>query len=147
MTGQEFLDFARKIIVMYRGSPAAMRTVVSRAYYAVYHIARTFLEDLGFHAPKDESCHRFVLIHLANADNQIATDVAALLGEIHERRKKADYELDQNQYGTEAFAADAIARADRAVRLLDACVVESTRANIRDGILSYRAKISRPSRN
>ena len=41
MTGHEFLDFARKVIVMHRGSPAAMRTVVSRAYYAVYHIART----------------------------------------------------------------------------------------------------------
>jgi len=32
MTGNDFLDFARKTIEMHRGSPAAMRSVVSRAY-------------------------------------------------------------------------------------------------------------------
>lgn len=142
MTGNDFLDFARKAIVMHRGSPPALRSVVSRAYYGVFHLARDFLEGLGFHSPKDENSHRFLLIQLANADDETATDTAALLGDLHERRKRADYHLDDGRYETETFAADALARADRAVRLLETVGTEPLRTKVRKGILSYRAKIS-----
>lgn len=142
MTGNDFLEFARKAIVMHRGSPAALRSVVSRAYYGVFHLARDFLEDLAFQSPKDENSHRFVLIQFANADDPTATDTATLLGELHERRKRADHDLDDGRYETETFAADALARADRAVRLLEIGGAEPLRTKIREGILSYRAKIS-----
>lgn len=105
------------------------------------------LEDLGFHSPRDENSHRFVLIHLANAGHETATDAATLLGDLHERRKRADYDLDDARYEAEAFAADAIARADRALRILETCGAEPARRRIRDGIVGYRAKISSPSRN
>lgn len=147
MTGDGFLDFARKAIVMHRGMPAAMRSVVSRAYYGIYHLTRRYLEELGFPTPKDESAHRFALVHLANAENEAATDLAALLGEIHERRKRADYDVDDARYETEAFAADTIARADRAARVLECCAAEPVQTTIREGILRYRAKLSAPSRN
>lgn len=147
MTGNDFVDYARKTIVMHRGSPAAMRSVVSRAYYGIFHLTRTLLEDMGFHSPRDENSHRFVLIHLANADDETATDAATLLGELHDRRKRADYDLRDTRYETEAFAVDAITRADRAVRLLEMCGAEPLSTKIRDGILSYRAKLSGPSRN
>jgi uncharacterized protein (UPF0332 family) len=147
MTGDDFIDFARKAIVMHRGSPAAMRSVVSRAYYGVFHLARTMLEHLGFHSIQDENSHRFVLIQFANAGEDLATDIAALLGELHERRKRADYDLDNPRYETELFAADSIARADRANRLLDVSRSEPAHTRIRDGIISYRAKVSPPSHN
>lgn len=141
MTGEDFVSLARKMMVVHRGSAPAMRSVVSRAYYGVFHQARALLEDLHFHCPRDENSHRFALVYLTNADEKSATDLAALLGTLHEQRKHADYDLDDSRYETEGFAANAIARVDRAMRLLDVCSREPVRTSIRDGIVSYRAKI------
>lgn len=142
MSGEDFIDFARKMIVMHRNSPVGMRSVVSRSYYGVFHIARVYLEELGFHTSRDESSHRFLLVHLANAGEDNATDAASLLGDLHERRKRADYDLGDERCATEGFAAEAIARADRAARLFEICRQEPARTDVRDGILSYRSKIS-----
>ncbi len=50
MTGDAFVEFARKLLVLPLGAcPAGNRSIVSRLYYGVFHAARQFIEDqLGF---------------------------------------------------------------------------------------------------
>lgn len=107
-------------------------------------MARELINDLGFSAPRDENTHRFVLIHLGNAGEIVAIEAATLMADLHERRKRADYDLSDARYENEAFAADTIARADRAVRLLEACRREPARTSIQGGIAAYRSKIGAP---
>lgn len=79
MIGEDFITLARKMMVVHRGSAPAMRSVVSRAYYGLFHQARALLEEMQFHSPKDENSHRFALVYLANANEKSAMDLAALL--------------------------------------------------------------------
>lgn len=142
MNGERFLELARKMLVMHRADPAALRSVVSRAYYGTFHNARAFLEEMGRHPTKTENGHQFLQVRLLNAGEEHATKLGTLLTHLHERRKKADYEIGDAKYETEDFAVEAIARADRAMRLLEICREGETRGRIDAGISNYEKLIT-----
>ena len=139
MTGDDFLSLARRMVVTHQAEPAALRTVVSRAYYGVFHNAKALLEDLGFPVPKSENAHLFVEVRLRHANRADACDAGALLGDLHERRKRADYDLGSPRYETLEFAAEAIHRADRLRETLKKCGQEPARTDTTRGIAAYHS--------
>ena len=142
MQPNKFIELARKIAVMFRGDPAGVRSVVSRAYYGTLHEARVFLEQMGYPVPKTENGHQFVQVRLLNAQCEHATKLGSLLCHLHERRKKADYDLGEEAYESENFAVEAIARTDRAAKILDQCRNDPARTEIQEGISLYHARIN-----
>src|SRR5688572_427716 len=141
MIGDDFLRLARKMVVTHRAEPAALRTVVSRAYYAVFH-AKLYLEQLGFAVPRTENAHLFVQVRLLHANQVEASEIGALLANLHERRKRADYDLADVSFETLEFAAEAVHRADRVRGKLDLCEQEPARTQVKDGIDAYHKSIS-----
>ncbi|HET6880614.1 MAG TPA: hypothetical protein VFI31_10690 [Pirellulales bacterium] len=140
----KFIELARRMAVLFRGDPAGVRSIVSRAYYGTFHEARLLIEELGYPVPRTENGHRFVQVRLLNAGNDHARTLGSLLCHLHERRKKADYDLEEAAYESENFMVEAIARTDRAARILDECCAEPARTEIQTGIAQYHARINSP---
>ena len=55
MTGREFLTVARQLAGA--STEAEWRSAISRAYYAAFHVAREFLEELQFVVPRADRAH------------------------------------------------------------------------------------------
>lgn len=58
MGGRDFLDLAVRLSE--GRSEAELRTAVSRAYYAAFHVAKELLEDAGIALPNTAEAHRNV---------------------------------------------------------------------------------------
>ena len=48
MDGTEFIALAGKLVAVPAADEATYRTAISRAYYGAFHVARSFLVELGF---------------------------------------------------------------------------------------------------
>lgn len=150
MKAAEFIAFARKLLALPAAHcPAGFRSVTSRLYYGAYHEAMSFIEnELGFQHRKiddNENKHQFVIEYLVGSNEEHAQDLAALLSQLHERRKSADYKISNERFDGEAFAIESVAGADRILNLLDACREESTRNRIQAGMTAFRQRRSSPS--
>ena len=62
MEGKEFIGVAQKLVQM--RSEAAIRSAISRAYYATFITGRELLLELGFSLPKDASAHEQLYFRL-----------------------------------------------------------------------------------
>lgn len=93
MDPREFYHQAEGLILMRPGQPAplpvAVRTAVSRAYYAAYHLARELLSTWGF----EVRAHEVLIQHLNAAGDQTLGEIAAMLATLREARLRADYDL------------------------------------------------------
>jgi hypothetical protein len=152
MTGGEFISFARKLLTLPAArSPAGYRSVTSRLYYGAYHEALGFIEnEMGFrHRKADDNAnkHQFVLEYLTGSQEDLAQKLAAQIGQLHERRKNADYDLDQAHFGEESFAVGSVTRADRIMRTIEACREDAVRHKIQTGMSTYRQRRSAPPRS
>lgn len=144
MTGDRFIDFARKLLVQYANDPAGIRSIVSRLYYGLYHIALNYLREMGYHPGGNENAHQYIQRRFQNADEQNALLLGDLLVQLHERRTQADYKLDIARYESSLFGEEAVVRIDRALRAFEKCCDEPARSNIKAGISSYHRKINAP---
>jgi hypothetical protein len=64
MDGNDFIALAGKLAVAPAAGEATYRTVVSRAYYGAFHLARSFLVELGFVPLGNANVHGFVRHYL-----------------------------------------------------------------------------------
>ena len=71
-------------------SEALCRTIVSRAYYAAYHLARAYTVELGF--PETDK-HRFLSDALSASGEPSVKQAGDLLRVLLRARGRADYEL------------------------------------------------------
>jgi|GEM_PF-4691652 len=62
MSGQQFLDVAKKLVSM--RTEAALRTAIGRGYYAAFNCSVQFLMDLGFSMSQAASDHEKVYYDL-----------------------------------------------------------------------------------
>jgi uncharacterized protein YjiS (DUF1127 family) len=91
ITGESFLEYAKKLAARGSSNEAEQRSAISRAYDGAYHVARKFLKDLGI----DRADHQEVkncLCYSGNAEAKLAGDRLADLGTA---RRRADYEIDK----------------------------------------------------
>ena len=91
MTGTDFLPVAARLAS--GPTEADWRTAVGRTYYAVFHVARQLLEDLGFRVPHADRAHAYLWMRLSNCGNVQVERAAADLQLMRRHRNNADYDL------------------------------------------------------
>jgi hypothetical protein len=144
MTGNDFITVAGKIAASY-SDPASCRTAIGRAYYGAFHLAKSFLAEVGTQPPRNSNAHVFIQHRLAGCSHGTARMIASLLGDLHEDRLHADYDLDNRRVETVACARACVERALRIQAALMECKTSAARADIQAGIAKYESRMSRGS--
>jgi uncharacterized protein (UPF0332 family) len=75
------------------GEAADVRSAISRAYYAAFLVARSFLEELGYSVTMLGRCHEVVAHALRESGERELIRAASDLGTLGTDRRIADYEL------------------------------------------------------
>jgi uncharacterized protein (UPF0332 family) len=88
-----FLELADELSTGSR--QADWRTAISRAYYAVFHKARTLLRQGGFRVPEAEGAHRYLWLRLSNSNHPDIISAGDQLYQMRRVRNWADYDFDQ----------------------------------------------------
>ncbi len=118
MSGSRFDPRAFFTLAQSLGTPGHgeehLRSAVSRAYYACFHVARLALERGGRWRAGTINAHNSVIAELRRRNR---SHLAQRLFSLKQWRELADYEL--NQPLTEQFCAQALATAAELLRLLD----------------------------
>lgn len=70
-----------------------LRTSISRAYYSLFNYIKEFFVQKGVPVPPTGEAHRSLRERLQNASTREARQLAAVLGDLWEDRKQADYEM------------------------------------------------------
>jgi len=96
MEGKEFFALAQKLVQM-RTEPA-LRSAISRAYYAAFHCWIQLLREFGFQFSKDASAHEKLAAYLNNAAIGEIQTVADTLTDLRRRRNAADYNLSSKEF-------------------------------------------------
>jgi len=141
MDGHQFIVLAGKLAAAPAGDEATYRTAVSRAYYGAFHVARSFLVELGFEPIRNLSVHAFVRRYLNASGDPNAIAATDELGDLQQARNRADYDLDDPDVGSRGFAMVSVERAHRVVSALESCRRDDVRDGIRDGIAEYERRI------
>ena len=137
MDGLEFIALAQRMAAS-GGDRAWFRTVSSRAYYGAFHGATEFLAELNVHPTKTERVHFIVHAYLENSMNRPSENAGRLLGDLHVRRKEADYKLASGPYETAAFARYSVEMALRIRELIVECTTDPLRTAVHRAVLEYQ---------
>src|SRR5205823_6398205 len=100
----DFIALAGRLAAAPNADEATYRTAVSRAYYGAFHVARSFIVELGFVPIGNANVHAFVRQYLHGSNNRNASLAAAELGDLQRARNQADYQLDDPNVGSRNFA-------------------------------------------
>jgi len=141
MNPDEFLKLANRLALSRSSGPAEFRSAVSRAYYAVYHIAERILNDqMQFHCRSGGNEHQWVQRHYANCTTADARDAGRIIQNMHDARKDADYELADSQIENQAAALMSLERAEEIKKLLASCVTDANFSAVKAEMQRYRIK-------
>lgn len=86
--GREFLRLAIEMLSV-DGDEAVARTVAGRAYYAVYHVGRKYIESTGGSLSRGPAGHK-QLADLLGRDNEVLVEI---LDRLRRFRNSADYDV------------------------------------------------------
>jgi uncharacterized protein (UPF0332 family) len=92
ITGELFLEYAKKLAARGTTIEAEQRSAISRAYYGAYHVARALLQELGI----DRADHQVIKNCLCNSGNAQAKFAGDRLSDLGAARRRADYEIDKD---------------------------------------------------
>lgn len=110
-----FLELADELSTGSR--QADWRTAISRAYYAAFHKARSFLGQSGFRVPVAERAHAYLWMRLSNSDHPDVNIAGDNLNRLRSIRNRADYDF--NHPLDETTAIERVGIATDIVQLLD----------------------------
>jgi uncharacterized protein (UPF0332 family) len=139
MEGKEFLDSAQKMLQFH--SEAAIRSAVSRIYYAVFNTGKTLLHELGFVLPKDAAAHEELYRRLYNSGLSEIQETANWLFDMRRKRVNADYDMLSRDFQSHKSCALDIARAKLTIAQLESHSKTPLRNQLKDGIQEYERKI------
>ena len=91
MKASDYLDLADELVKRDHG--AALRTAVSRAYYAVFNCIAGFYEDEGIHFDRVDNRHVKFQHILTNCGLTELQELAVRVASLHAERKRADYDM------------------------------------------------------
>ncbi len=120
---------------------AEWRSAVSRAYYAVFHVARRLFTDLGFTVPRADRAHQYVVFRLGNSGDAAVEQAGRDLETLRRLRNRADY--DDTPVVTRPQSSAAAQVAVGIIRVLDAARQEPARTQIRDAMIVYERDVLR----
>jgi uncharacterized protein (UPF0332 family) len=124
MRPREFLDLAAQLAESV--GPAAYRTAISRAYYAVFNTAEEFLERMGFSRPKRDY-HVILQRRLLVSGDKELTKMGSDLGDFHVKRIRADYKMADKGSENQQNACAAVVEATRMIEGLENCPIHGDR--------------------
>lgn len=139
MEGKEFFVFAQKVVQM-RTEPA-LRSAISRAYYAALHCCGQLLRELGFQFSKDASVHDKISAYLQNSTISEIKTVGDNLFHLRRRRNSADYDLNSKEFQNHIDCQLDLARAQIIISQMEKYRREPLRTQLRNGLWEY-AKIN-----
>jgi uncharacterized protein (UPF0332 family) len=90
-------DFLKVAEILHQGASGAkleeamFRVAISRAYYAVFCMARNWKEANGVYAPTKDS-HKFIIELYENSEDEIEQAIGQKLRRLRHRRNQADYD-------------------------------------------------------
>lgn len=140
MQPKPFLDLAQSLSRK-SSNEAALRTSVSRSYYALFNLLKQFLKDNNFSLPKAAAAHGIVYHALYHCDVDEAASIAKDLDELREDRNDADYDLELTKFQEANTVVLLFLKAQTAYNGFEQLV--GNRANRRkvvEGVRSYRKK-------
>jgi uncharacterized protein (UPF0332 family) len=139
MEGKKFLTVAQKMLQI--RSEEATRSAFSRIYYAVFNTGAKLLNELGFVLPKDGTAHERLYQRLNNSGISATEEVAAWLGDLRQRRTRADYDMDSREFQSHKTCEFYLARATLVITLLENFYQQPLLNQLKDGIQGYERKI------
>jgi len=101
---------------------AACRSVISRAYYAAFHLAHEFLDRIDVAVGQSPQAHVTVQHALNNSGDATLMAVSTTLRALHAERLAADYDLGRAVPEQPAHAAAMVAYATDLIDQLDRLV-------------------------
>ena len=140
MEGKAFLRIAKKLVLM-RDEPA-LRSAVSRSYYAAYNCSNQLFGELGFHFGKDSSAHDKVYAYLNNSAIKEMVVVADDLRYLRKRRNSADYDMKSKEYQNHIDCQLDVARAQAVILQIEKYAKEPLRTQLKNGLRAYHAIIN-----
>lgn len=142
----DFISLAGRLAAATNAEEAVYRTAVSRAYYGAFHVAASFLAELGFSAPRMANVHVFVQHYLNGSGHPSACTAASLLSDLHAARNRADYQLSHFRSGSQAVAKLSVETAHEVRNAVRECSQSPTKEQVQSGISAYVQQITRQSR-
>jgi uncharacterized protein (UPF0332 family) len=95
------------------------RSAISRAYYALFHVAIQLLQSAGFSFRVNDSCHNDVSRHLLWCDEPAIQAIGSELGDFRGARNKADYRLNVRDLDGDSTASHWVDAAERYIGELE----------------------------
>lgn len=123
---------------------AKVRSAISRAYYAAFHVGAQTLRKLGFSIGKGAGGHGEVARCFQNSSDPDTVRAAEILRDLHSVRIRADYQLDRFDIEQTPMAAQAVARARAAIDSFDRILTSPNRSQIQTAIATWRASNGYP---
>ena len=140
MEGKAFLEIAQKLAQM-RSEPA-LRSAVSRAYYAAYNCCIQLLNEPGFKFEKGAPAHEKVAQYLSNASVDEIKTAAESLILLRKRRNQADYNMQTTDFQNHIICQLDLVSAQAIISQIEKYSHEPLRAQLRNGLREYHAKIN-----
>ena len=116
MNGSEFIKLSTQIVAF--GS-AGSRSATSRAYYGAFHEALRLLDEFGCKVPRNGAAHSITPDCLEKSTHDSAKSAGQMLSNLHTKRIKADYRLEEPGPDGTAFGKLAIEAATTIEQLLN----------------------------
>jgi len=140
MEGKAFLEIAQQL-VQKRTEPA-LRSAISRAYYAAYNCCIQLLGELGFRFGQHAPAHEKVYQYLRNAGIIEIQDAADILNRLRRRRNSADYDMTSIEFQNHIVCQLDLAKAQAIILQIEKYSHEPFRTQLRNGLNNYHAKIN-----
>lgn len=141
MTGEGFIRLANRLALQRGAAEPEYRTAARRAYDGAYHLAASFLDEIGARVPEGPQAHVFVQLRLIQCGQPDAAVAGRLLRDLHSDRLKADYRLSNPRAETKQFAIYSLESVERFRPALAACSQEPARTAVMLGIQAYERAI------
>jgi len=139
MEAKAYFDLARKLAQM--RTEAALRSAISRGYYAAFHTAKNLIEGFGFYLPKDAAAHDKLFYLLNNAGIKAAEDAAKFLADLRKRRNLADYDFKQKNMQAYQDCQYDLVRVAGVINFCDNYSIEPLRSELKKGVSAYVQKV------
>ncbi len=139
MNPRKFLDLARRLAAA--SEEEDWRTAISRAYYAVFHVACDLMTSLGFTVPNAEQAHGYLWLRLQNCGHHPTIKAGSDLKDLRRSRNQADYLMRRTVNSKDAWSA--IAHAELIMQALDDAAVVPIRSQITDAMKDYEKNVLR----
>jgi uncharacterized protein (UPF0332 family) len=137
MKAEDFLVLARFLAA--ESTEAAWRSAVSRSYYAMFHVGRQLMEDLGFTIPHADQAHRYLVLRLSNSGNQQVIAAGRQFDVLRRDRNQADYDF--HRVIRQPAARTDTQLAEDIMKVLEAAALEPTRSQITDAMKIYERDV------